>query len=91
MEPKPVTRTTSNERIVAPTRWPSLPGVAAPEQARFANDIFARFRILLVVTSDEDRSEVEAALDTASLSYATEVYSLADIDAQLKELGGAVA
>lgn len=66
-------------------------GIITAAQAKAADQIFARFRVWLVLTSDADRLAVEDALRVDPPAYATTVYSLADIERSLQGFGGALA
>jgi hypothetical protein len=66
-------------------------GMITKEFAAFADELFARFGIWLIVNSDGDRDAVREALSRDPVQYETEIVSLTDVDLVLQSLGGALA
>jgi hypothetical protein len=66
-------------------------GMMTKESAEAADDIFAKFTILLIASSDSERNAVRDAMTKTTVEYKVEVLSLGDIDAALQSLGGALA
>jgi hypothetical protein len=66
-------------------------GVITKEGAAVADELFARFTILLIVNSDNDRNTITEAISHNPLTYLIGVLSLSDVDSALHKLGGALA
>lgn len=66
-------------------------GMITKDGAAFADQLFSKFTILLVVNSSSDRAAVMEALNVTPSKYGVEVLALSDIDLALQGLGGALA
>lgn len=64
-------------------------GIATEAQARLLDEILGRLQIWVVVTANDDKAAVEAAL--GSSAYRVEVFSVADVSSELEKLGKAGA
>jgi uncharacterized protein YjhX (UPF0386 family) len=65
--------------------WRVKAGRATETQARLMTEILGRLQIWVVVTSNEDRNLVQAAL--SGTPYPVEVFSLDNVRAELENLG----
>jgi hypothetical protein len=64
-------------------------GIGTAEQVFVLDQLFARLKVWLVVTTNEDKSSVEQALGASA--YPVEVFSVADVASELEKLGKASA
>jgi hypothetical protein len=64
--------------------WRVKAGIATETQAKLMEEILGRVRIWIVVTSNEDKSSVEAALRGSA--YPVEVFSLDNLRSELGKL-----
>lgn len=74
-------RATLDSRVIA--------GIATEAQAHLLDEILGRLQIWVVVTTNDDKAAVEAAL--GSSAYRVEVFSVADVSSELEKLGKAGA
>ncbi|HEY1937691.1 MAG TPA: hypothetical protein VGJ33_07145 [Candidatus Angelobacter sp.] len=64
-------------------------GVITKESALVVDELFSRFEILLIVSTDNDRQVVRDVLKN-TISYKVDVVSLTDVDQSLRLLDGAL-
>lgn len=62
-------------------------GMISPSRATFAAELLGKTRVWVLVTSDDDKSKILAELVRVPLGYATEIYSLNDMWAEVSKLG----
>jgi len=58
-------------------------GIITPEQIKAAESLFVNLKILILVTSNDDKSSVLSEIENIKFSYALEVYSLEDMEREL--------
>lgn len=58
--------------------------IVTPKQAEFAENIYARMKIFLLVTSDEDKAIILKEIENVSFFKRTQIYSIPDMK---KEIG----
>jgi len=61
-------------------------GIATEEQMRLVDDFLNRVQIWVILTSDDEKKVVEKELMGIPLGYKTQVFSLADVQSELKML-----
>ena len=73
----------------ATLEWREKAGIVNEAQVRLLEELLGRLQIWIVVTTNEDKAAVKAAL--GSTSYQLEVFSVADVRSELEKLGRAGA
>ena len=61
-------------------------GIATLEQMRLFEDLLNRLQIWVVLSSEDDKVAVQAAMEHAPLGYKMQVFSIADIQSELAKL-----
>jgi hypothetical protein len=61
-------------------------GLATPEQMRLLDDLLNRLQIWVVLSSEDDKVAVQAAMENTPLGYKTQVFSVADMQSELEKL-----
>lgn len=62
-------------------------GIATPEEAQLVEQLFNTLHILIVVTSKDDKSQVETGLVNQSIDYPVEVLCIDDVLAEFQSVG----
>ncbi len=74
----------NGRRSILPSRVTS--GITTLELAQLAEQLFKTLRILIVVTSKDDKSQVEAGLVNQSIDYPVEVLCINDVLAEIQSV-----
>jgi hypothetical protein len=61
-------------------------GIMTPEQGRVAESLFSNSKMIILVTTDEDKTSILQNMSGSRLSYSLEVCSLNDMNEELKRL-----
>jgi hypothetical protein len=60
-------------------------GISTEEQIKAAETLFSKLKIIILLTSDEDKNNVLAGISNVDFSYDLEIYSLLDMKNDLSE------
>lgn len=66
-------------------------GIATAEQIKAAENLFKKLRIIILLTSDEDKKAVKSGIKDVDFSYILDIYSLLEMDNDLKELENSIS
>jgi hypothetical protein len=61
-------------------------GILEPEKRQSAEAFFSNIKLLVIVTRDEDKAVIQSAMDRIKFGYPLELYSIADMNAEIEEL-----
>lgn len=61
-------------------------GLMTPDQSRLADSLFSNSKIIVLVTTNEDKSSILRNVEETKFSYTLEIYSMSDMNNELEML-----